>query len=223
MHRKSWVCPPRPNNSQIATAIKTLSLIGISSVFLLQSPSYGYAFLEGTTSSSTLPEEIFTISDSQEGNSNLESEKEEPQEITTSLPSSTNLAVTTAPPKAIPVFPPASRGNARASTEVGNALAGYLQSQGYAAIPISRGVGNHLEMTANINGQVGVFLLDTGAQISVIHRGSLNYFRLKGVKTGVRVFGAVGGPGERIEAALAKNLQIGPWLASPFLLRKIVV
>ena len=38
------------------------------------------------------------------------------------------------------------------------------------------------------------------------------------MKTGVRVYGAVGGPGEQIQAALANRLQIGPCEASPFLL-----
>ena len=64
----------------------------------------------------------------------------------------------------------------------------------------------------------GHFLVDTGAQITVVHTASLARFHLSPVKTGVRVYGAVGGPGEQIQAALANRLQVGPCEASPFLL-----
>ena len=60
--------------------------------------------------------------------------------------------------------------------------------------------------------------MDTGAQITVVNSTSLGRFHLAAVKTGVRVYGAVGGPGETIQAALASRLQIGPCEASPFLL-----
>jgi predicted aspartyl protease len=97
-------------------------------------------------------------------------------------------------------------------------MAACLRPQGYAPLSLGRVAGPHLEIVATINGVSGLFLVDTGAQISVIHRGSLQKFRLKAVKTGVRVYGAVGGPGERIDAALASRIKIGPCEASPFLL-----
>ena len=93
-----------------------------------------------------------------------------------------------------------------------------LRPQGYAAVELRRSVGPHLEVSAKINGISGRFLVDTGAQITVVDVRSLRKFRLTSVKTGVRVIGAVGGPGERIEAALASNLRVGPCEASPFLL-----
>ncbi len=97
-------------------------------------------------------------------------------------------------------------------------LESFLGPQGYAVVPLRRVPGPHLEVTARINGVTGHFLVDTGAQITVIHSGSLAKFKLSAVKTGVRVYGAVGGPGEVIQAALASRLQIGPCEATPFLL-----
>ncbi len=94
----------------------------------------------------------------------------------------------------------------------------YLGPRGYAVLPLRRQTGPHLEVVARINGVPGHFLVDTGAQITVVHTASLAKFKLSSVKTGVRVYGAVGGPGEQIQAALANRLQIGPCEASPFLL-----
>lgn len=93
-----------------------------------------------------------------------------------------------------------------------------LRPEGYTSTPLRHGAGPHLEVTARINGVSGLFLVDTGAQITVIHRASLRRFHLTAVKTGVRVYGAVGGPGERIEAALASRIQVGAGEASPYLL-----
>lgn len=108
---------------------------------------------------------------------------------------------------------------ANASRESGdNALGEYFASRGYQTVPLRRDVGNHLEVTARVNGRPGRFLLDTGAQISVINRTSLKRFGLSAVRTSVRVYGAVGGPGEQIQAALASTVQVGPCAASPFLL-----
>ena len=97
-------------------------------------------------------------------------------------------------------------------------LGNYLGPRGYAIVPLQRTSGPHLEVSARINGVQGNFLVDTGAQITVVHTASLAKFKLSSVKTGVRVYGAVGGPGEQIQAALANRLQIGPCEASPFLL-----
>ncbi len=99
-----------------------------------------------------------------------------------------------------------------------DAIGKCLGSEGYVSTPLRHGAGPHLEITARLNGVTGLFLVDTGAQITVVDRGSLGRFHLTAVKTGVRVFGAVGGPGERIEAALASRIQVGPAEASPYLL-----
>jgi predicted aspartyl protease len=109
---------------------------------------------------------------------------------------------------------------ARADNDgIGSAtLASCLSQQGYQTLQLRRGIGPHLEVTARINGVPGRFLVDTGAQITVVNAPSLARFHLTAVRTGVRVYGAVGGPGERIRAALASRLQIGLCEASPFLL-----
>ena len=97
-------------------------------------------------------------------------------------------------------------------------LESLLGPEGYAVVPLRTTTRPHLEVIARINGVSGHFLVDTGAQITVVHTGSLAKFHLSAVKTGVRVYGAVGGPGEQIRAALASRLQIGPCEQSPFLL-----
>ncbi len=99
-----------------------------------------------------------------------------------------------------------------------DALAATLGPEGYTIVPLRRSAGPHLEAVARINGVIGRFLVDTGAQITVVNSTSLGKFHLAAVKTGVRVYGAVGGPGETIQAALASRLQLGPCEASPFLL-----
>ncbi|MBV9127080.1 MAG: clan AA aspartic protease, partial [Verrucomicrobia bacterium] len=98
------------------------------------------------------------------------------------------------------------------------ALSNYFQAQNYSGITLRRGSGNHLEVRAKINDREGVFLIDTGAQITVVNRASLGKFNLSAVKTSVKVYGALGGPGEKIEAALASSIQLGPCTVSPFLL-----
>ena len=97
-------------------------------------------------------------------------------------------------------------------------LGAFLGPRGYSAVPLQSHAGPHMEVTARINGVPGRFLVDTGAQITVVNTGSLRHFHLSAVKTGVRVYGAVGGPGERIEAAMASRLQLGPCEFTPFLL-----
>lgn len=99
-----------------------------------------------------------------------------------------------------------------------DAIGECLRPEGYVSTPLRHGAGPHLEINARINGVTGLFLVDTGAQITVVNRGSLRRFHLNPVKTGVRVYGAVGGPGERIEAALASRIEVGPGEASPYLL-----
>lgn len=103
-------------------------------------------------------------------------------------------------------------------TSLGRELAASLQAQGYTTLSLKRTSGPHLETTARINGVTGLFLVDTGAQITVINRGSVDKFNLTPFRTAVRVYGAVGGPGERIEAALASRLELGPCVAAPFFL-----
>ena len=107
-------------------------------------------------------------------------------------------------------------GLAMASAEDG--LGDFLGPRGYSAVPLQSHSGPHMEVMARINGVPGRFLVDTGAQITVINTASLKHFHLSAVKTGVRVYGAVGGPGERIEAAMASRLQLGPCEFTPFLL-----
>ncbi len=110
-----------------------------------------------------------------------------------------------------------SAGPARGADDpIGDVLAG----EGHAEIALGRGADNHLEAagpTVRINGHAARLIVDTGAQISVLDRRSVKRMRLRAERTGVRVFGALGGPGERLHATLAPSLQVGPFEARPFL------
>ena len=63
-------------------------------------------------------------------------------------------------------------------------LESVLGPQGYAVVPLRATTRPHLEVIARINGVSGHFLVDTGAQITVVHTGSLAKFHLSAVKTG---------------------------------------
>ena len=111
------------------------------------------------------------------------------------------------------IFGPTAHG---ADDPIGDVLVG----EGHAEIALGRGADNHLEAAGpgvRINGHPARLIVDTGAQISVLDRRSVKRMRLRAERTGVKVFGALGGPGERLHAALAPSLQIGPFEARPFL------
>src|SRR5580765_6794220 len=82
-----------------------------------------------------------------------------------------------------------------------------LNNEGFTTLPLHRGGDDQVEVggKVQVNGIRGRFLIDTGAQVSVIDRRSVRHFRLTSEKTGTRVYGALGGRGERLRAALAMS------------------
>ncbi len=138
------------------------------------------------------------------GSRRARSARSEDSQVTTWTPAGFLAATVTAAPE-------------RASAAEAAAVSAYFLSQGYTQIPLRSGAGNHLEVVAKINDRSGLFLLDTGAQITVVNRTSLSKFNLSAVKTSVKVYGALGGPGESIGAALSSGIQLGPCTVSPFL------
>src|SRR5258708_27058111 len=69
--------------------------------------------------------------------------------------------------------------------EVGDILA----NEGFTTMPLRRGADDQVEVGGKVlvNGVRGRFLIDTGAQVSVIDRRSVRRFRLTSESTGTRV------------------------------------
>src|SRR5476649_1973798 len=107
------------------------------------------------------------------------------------------------------------RAGASDISEVGDILA----NEGFTMKPLRRGGDDQVEVggKVQVNGIRGRFLIDTGAQVSVIDRRSVRRFRLTSEKTATRVYGALGGRGERLRAALAMSFVVGPADMRPFI------
>src|SRR4029077_14751839 len=94
-----------------------------------------------------------------------------------------------------------------------------MSNEGFSMLPLRRGGDDQVEVGGRVlvNGVHGRFLIDTGAQVSVIDRRSVRRFRLTAEKTATRVYGALGGKGERLRAALAMSFTVGPADMRPFI------
>ena len=94
-----------------------------------------------------------------------------------------------------------------------------LTNEGFATMALKRGGDDQMEVLGRVtvNGIRGRFLVDTGAQVSVIDKRSVKHFKLTTEKTATRVFGALGGRGERLRAALATGFVVGPAEMHPFI------
>ena len=107
------------------------------------------------------------------------------------------------------------RAGASDISEVGEVMA----NEGFSMLPLRRGGDDQVEVGGRVlvNGVHGRFLIDTGAQVSVIDRRSVRRFKLTSEKTATRVYGALGGRGERLRAALAMSFVVGPADMRPFI------
>ena len=73
-------------------------------------------------------------------------------------------------------------------------IAAQLLDQGYRALPINVLSTGHISIAAQLNGQAGSFLVDSGARASFLNLGSLETFAPDGA-TDLRATGQVGGAG----------------------------
>lgn len=107
------------------------------------------------------------------------------------------------------------RGVASDLSDVGDILA----NEGFTPMQLRRGGDDQMEVLGRVtvNGIRGRFLIDTGAQVSVIDKRSVKHFKLTTEKTATRVYGALGGRGERLRAALATSFVVGPADMRPFI------
>ncbi len=86
----------------------------------------------------------------------------------------------------------------------------FLTRKGYAAIPIVQNVTGLLLITAVVNDVPGLFILDTGAGISVIEANYAERFKLNLKEDDTSFTGAgAGGLGLKVVPSMGNKLEIG--------------
>lgn len=96
---------------------------------------------------------------------------------------------------------------------------GLLTGEGYSALPLRLAGDDHLEIAAPVlvNGQRASFIVDTGAQISVVDPRSAKRLRLSIEKTASKLVSILGGRGGRLQAGVAESFRFGPLEMRPFI------
>lgn len=88
-------------------------------------------------------------------------------------------------------------------------LAGFLHSNGYAAVPLQQNVTGQLLIHAKINGVDGIYILDTGAGRSVVDSKQTDHLKLILLHEGAEnTGGGVGGHGLENIPSFNNTLQI---------------
>src|SRR5438094_10661916 len=78
------------------------------------------------------------------------------------------------------------------SQQSSGTLAGFLSGQGLAGVKLERRFGNHLFVPASINNKRAALMIDTGAPVTLIDKGSATTFGLKIENTARNVGGVFG-------------------------------
>lgn len=85
-----------------------------------------------------------------------------------------------------------------------------LKKYGYQKIPFKISKTQHLLIKAKINGQKGIFILDTGASNSCVDFDLVGYFNLHAKKSKTTASGA-GATGMKTKISENNSLQLGRW------------
>lgn len=85
-----------------------------------------------------------------------------------------------------------------------------LKKYGYQKIRFKISKTQHLLIKAKINGQKGVFILDTGASNSCVDFELVDYFKLEAKKSKTTASGA-GATGMKTKVSELNKLQLGRW------------
>ena len=89
-------------------------------------------------------------------------------------------------------------------------LQDFLLNKGYTKIKLHLTKTNHFEIVAKINGQKGLFILDTGASSSCVGFEGVETFNLKAKDSDVKAAGA--GATDMVTQISKRNkLKIGKW------------
>jgi len=96
-------------------------------------------------------------------------------------------------------------------------MTNFLSQKGYDSVPILQNVVGLLLITVKVNGIEGLFILDTGAGISVIDTKQANHFLLILQKDSASFSGAgAGGQGIEIIPSQGNKLEIGNYVVCDF-------
>jgi len=85
-----------------------------------------------------------------------------------------------------------------------------LEKKKYHKISLKKMVTNHLELTAEINGVKGRFILDTGASNSCVGLDMIEFFKLDAVESDTKAAGA-GATDMETQQSENNTLKIGKW------------
>src|SRR5579864_7401188 len=96
-----------------------------------------------------------------------------------------------------------------AATPSGGTLRDFFASHGFGGAPLERRLGNHLFVTAFINGQHTGLLIDTGAPMTLIDKESIHSLGLTATKTNVTAGGAFGRRWEHYGVAKVTSIAMG--------------
>ncbi|WP_033957338.1 retropepsin-like aspartic protease family protein [Psychroserpens jangbogonensis] len=86
----------------------------------------------------------------------------------------------------------------------------FLLNKGYTKIKLHLTKTNHFEIIAKINGQRGLFILDTGASSSCVGFEAIDTFNLKAKDSDIKAAGA-GATDMLTQISKSNKLKIGKW------------
>ncbi|WP_323789169.1 retropepsin-like aspartic protease [Psychroserpens sp.] len=86
----------------------------------------------------------------------------------------------------------------------------FLLNKGYTKIKLHLTKTNHFEIIAKINGQRGLFILDTGASSSCVGFEAIDTFNLKAKDSDIKAAGA-GATDMITQVSMSNKLKIGKW------------
>ena len=98
-------------------------------------------------------------------------------------------------------------------------ISAFLSQKGYDAIPIRQNIAGLLLITVKVNGIEGLFILDTGAGVSVIDSSHANRLQLTLQKDSTTFTGAgAGGQGLEVIPSNGNKIEIGNHIVTDFTL-----
>ena len=86
----------------------------------------------------------------------------------------------------------------------------FLRSKDYIKIPLTFTQTDHFELTANINGITGKFILDTGASNTCVGMDKIEFFEMISEATDIKAAGAGATEMETLISS-SNKIQIGEW------------
>ena len=100
-----------------------------------------------------------------------------------------------------------------------NDISAFLSRRGYEAIPIRQNIAGLLLISVKVNGIEGLFILDTGAGVSVIDSSQVDSLQLTLQKDSASFSGAgAGGQGLEVIPSKGNTIEIGNHVVTDFTL-----